>query len=72
MGGGAAGGGDADDKDEDDASASNPFQKINPLLHGGIMAELAAAREKRLEELRRKRRRKARRPDVPTRRLRLR
>ena len=40
-------GGDDDDEDDEDGSKANPFQKINPLLHGGIMEELRQERQRR-------------------------
>ena len=40
--------------DDDDGASSNPFQKINPLLHGGIMEELRVERERRLSGRKRK------------------
>ena len=52
---------DEDNDDDDDTGAnSNPFQKINPLLHGGIMEELRLERVARLSGKKRKQRQQSR------------
>ena len=45
---------DMNEDEDDDGASSNPFQKINPLLHGGIMEELRVERERRLSGRKRK------------------
>ena len=45
-----------DNDDDDDTANANPFQKINPLLHGGIMEELRLERVDRLSGKKRKKR----------------